>query len=59
MERVSRFIIDHVVNAQMFQELGVDYINQGCYLSDGERHYGNTLFEMCAATNWFMQCELI
>ena len=62
MERVSRFIIDERCgkkDAQMFQDVMgtvVDYVNQSedvTFLSDGERRYGNTLFEMCAATNWF------
>ena len=57
MERVSRFIIDERCgkkDAQMFQDVMgtvVDYVNQSedvTFLSDGERRYGNTLFEMCA-----------
>ena len=51
MERASRFIVEHVVNEQMFTDVMatvVDYIKRRCHCHDGERRYGNTLFEMCA-----------
>ena len=57
MERASRFIVEQRCgkkNEQMFKDVMatvVDYIKQSedvTFLSDGERRYGNTLFEMCA-----------
>jgi len=57
MERASRFIVEQRCgkkDKQMFKDVMatvVDYIKQSedvTFLSDGERRYGNTLFEMCA-----------
>ncbi len=49
------FIIDHVVSAvPRYNGVLTTSIKDVTFLSDGERCYGNTLFKMCAATNWFM-----
>lgn len=59
MERASRFIIEQRCgqkDAEMFRAVMstvVGYIEQSrdvTFLSDGERRYGNTLFELCAET---------
>ena len=57
MERSSRFIVEQRCgkkNQEMFQEVMktvVSYIDLSqdlTFLSDGERRYGNTLFDLCA-----------
>ena len=57
MERVSRFIVDQKCgekDADLFMSVMesvsqlVDQTEDLTFLSDGERRYGNTLFELCA-----------
>lgn len=57
MDRASRFIIDQQCgskNAELFESVMisvsqfVDKTDDLTFLSDGERRYGNTLFDLCA-----------
>ena len=54
MERASRFIVEQRCgkkDKQMFTDVMATLITSNrvkMSLSDGERRYGNTLFEMCA-----------
>ncbi len=57
MDRASRFIVDQCCgkkDQEMFENIMktvVEYVNNSqdfTFLSDGERRYGNTLFDLCA-----------